>query len=414
MNLISVVIPIYNAQDYIERAILSVLSPLSISEVEVLCIDDGSTDNSVKVVAKMQEQFPNIVLHRQQQSGPAVARNYGLSIATGQYVAFLDADDYVAPDAYASLYQYMVNSRADLIFHGYSVLKPSGEVISEVTVPSQTFEDGVQCFRYLTDNSFLPSACMSLYNLEFLRREQIFFPIDSHFEDSHFFRDVILASTKTCIVDKVFYYYVKYDQSRSMSRSYDNLLDHSNYFLANTRALKASGAPVNWLRQYDALALVTVLINTEALPARRLMADFFKSLLPQNTKVIIYGTGSSGLRLARVLKAAGLHELVFSDSDSNKAGKIIEGMVVIDPNDINQGHFADYKIIIASCYLVEISKFLLEKRVKNEIFTPLFSKFFQFFQLTNIAQYVDNERDMLPSEEQMEHKKDNGLQGERE
>lgn len=92
---LSVIIPVYNAGALINRCLDSVFSQQGKYEIEVICIDDGSTDNSVELIKSRNEK--NITLLRQENAGPAVARNKGMQAATGKYMAYLDADDYWMP-----------------------------------------------------------------------------------------------------------------------------------------------------------------------------------------------------------------------------------------------------------------------------------------------------------------------------
>ena len=92
---LSVIIPVYNAGALINRCLDSIFLQQDTYEVEVICIDDGSTDNSVELIKSRKEQ--NIVLLQQENAGPAKARNKGMHVAKGRYMAYLDADDYWQP-----------------------------------------------------------------------------------------------------------------------------------------------------------------------------------------------------------------------------------------------------------------------------------------------------------------------------
>lgn len=91
---LSVIIPVYNAATLINRCLDSIFSQQGKYKVEVICIDDGSTDNSVEIIKERKE---SIVLLQQENAGPAKARNKGMNIARGRYMAYLDADDYWLP-----------------------------------------------------------------------------------------------------------------------------------------------------------------------------------------------------------------------------------------------------------------------------------------------------------------------------
>lgn len=100
--MISVIIPIYNAEKYLKRCIYSILRN-TYSNLEVLCINDGSTDNSEEILQEISREDSRLKVFRQQNSGVAVARNYGLDKATGDFIAFVDADDWVHKNYFESL-----------------------------------------------------------------------------------------------------------------------------------------------------------------------------------------------------------------------------------------------------------------------------------------------------------------------
>lgn len=118
-TLISVVMPCFNAEAYVQEAMLSVLQQ-SYASIELIIVNDGSTDGSTALIEAMAQRHPERVrLLYQNRVGPNAARNQGLSLAQGNYVAFLDADDYWHPDALAKLHAALIEARADLAYCGW-------------------------------------------------------------------------------------------------------------------------------------------------------------------------------------------------------------------------------------------------------------------------------------------------------
>lgn len=111
---ISTIIPVYNAEKYISRCLDSILSQ-NIEEQEIICVDDGSTDNSLEILRKYEKTYNNIHVLTQQNRYAGIARNNGLTIATGEYVHFMDADDYVLPGAYVKVYETAKTNSADYV-----------------------------------------------------------------------------------------------------------------------------------------------------------------------------------------------------------------------------------------------------------------------------------------------------------
>lgn len=111
---LSTIIPVYNAEKYLNRCLDSILSQ-SIDAQEIICVDDGSTDHSLEILRDYEKAHDNIHVLTQKNSYAGVARNNGLEIAKGEYIHFMDADDYVLPSAYAKVYETAIAHSADYV-----------------------------------------------------------------------------------------------------------------------------------------------------------------------------------------------------------------------------------------------------------------------------------------------------------
>lgn len=100
---VSVVVPIYNTEPYLERCMQSLLSQ-TLKDIEIILVDDGSPDCSPKMCDEYAQKDSRIKVIHKRNAGLGYARNSGLEIATGEYVAFIDSDDYIAPNMYEKLY----------------------------------------------------------------------------------------------------------------------------------------------------------------------------------------------------------------------------------------------------------------------------------------------------------------------
>lgn len=117
LPLVSVIMPVYNAEKYLKNAIWSVLSQ-KYKKVELICINDGSTDNSLNILRHIAAADERVKIIDQKNSGPAHARNVGLDAATGKYISFVDADDCTDEWMYYSLVEYAETEDADIIVFG--------------------------------------------------------------------------------------------------------------------------------------------------------------------------------------------------------------------------------------------------------------------------------------------------------
>ncbi|MGN0316875.1 MAG: glycosyltransferase family 2 protein [Lachnospira sp.] len=118
MDKISVIIPAYNAEKTVERCILSVLNQ-TYSNLEIIIIDDGSTDNTLRIINQLCSKDSRINVFSVENRGVSNARNIGLDKSTGDYIAFVDADDYIDTDMYKTLHEIAVSNDADVSHCGY-------------------------------------------------------------------------------------------------------------------------------------------------------------------------------------------------------------------------------------------------------------------------------------------------------
>ena len=115
---VSVILPVYNGERYLEKCMDDILGQ-SLPEIEVLCIDDGSTDQTFAILEKYERKDSRVSVSKQENAGAAAARNYGMTLASGEYLSFLDADDFFEPDMLALAYKHAKEQAADVvIFRG--------------------------------------------------------------------------------------------------------------------------------------------------------------------------------------------------------------------------------------------------------------------------------------------------------
>ena len=118
---ITVVVPIYNAEQYIERAVKSLLNQTT-NEIEIILVDDGSKDNSGKICDKYGK-LENVKVIHKENGGLCTARNIGLANASGKYVSFVDSDDFMDTDAYEKIINILKHNEADILDFGWRYIK---------------------------------------------------------------------------------------------------------------------------------------------------------------------------------------------------------------------------------------------------------------------------------------------------
>lgn len=200
---ISVIIPVYNVEDYIDETLTSLLNQTMINDIEVLMIDDGSIDNSRYIIERYALDYENFHAIHKENGGQGVARNLGLDLAKGEYIHFIDSDDYIVPDTYEKLYNLATNSDYDFVvvnanrFTRYNckeeyLFKNSFKNINMST----EFHDISENPLFVWDTAIWNK----LYKKEFLIKNNIKFP-----NKKLFFEDLIF-SLETYIRANHFYY----------------------------------------------------------------------------------------------------------------------------------------------------------------------------------------------------------------
>ena len=210
LMLLSVIIPVYNVEMYINKCLDSLMRQIT-SDVEVICIDDGSTDNSGKICDEYAEHQGNIHVFHKSNGGVGSARNLGLKMAKGQYVAWIDPDDYVHPDWFRKLKEALDRDSPDLILFDYytddygKIAETHSGLKGKLTQESLIFE--LSSDKRLKSGMCLKVISRKIFqNLSFDESAIIF-------EDYDVTTGIALAVNDIVAIPDCLYYYVRRKES---------------------------------------------------------------------------------------------------------------------------------------------------------------------------------------------------------
>ncbi len=225
---ISVIIPIYNVEEYIEDTLNSLLNQTIIKDMEILMIDDGSFDGSRYIIEKYSLDYENFYAYHKENEGPGIARNLGIDLAKGEYIHFLDSDDYVLPNTYERAYEIAKNNNSDFlslfgvrmrrynITDSYIYNNAFKNIIG--TIDSAKLEDMPE----LIWDTFVTNK---LYKKEFLEKNNLKF-----IKEKKYYEDVIFAlgayglAEKISLTKDIFYYWRKRENSNfSITQQYSDI-----------------------------------------------------------------------------------------------------------------------------------------------------------------------------------------------
>lgn len=193
-ELISIVVPVYNVEKYIEKCVLSILNQ-TYEKFELLIVDDGSKDSSGEICDKLAENDVRIKVIHQENKGLSGARNTAIDIAKGKYITFIDSDDYIEKDYLEYLYMLCKKYNTKISICAQSVVTNKGKKIEYTDKKSEKKMDKVECIKnMLLEDGYSVSACAKLYSLDLF--EDIRYPIGRLCEDN---------GTTYKLIDKVEY-----------------------------------------------------------------------------------------------------------------------------------------------------------------------------------------------------------------
>lgn len=218
---VSIVIPIYNAECYLEKCITTILE-LSFKSYELILVNDGSKDNSLKICEKFAQQDKRVRILNQDNKGVSVARNNGMSAAEGDFIVFIDADDTISPQIMDRALSDVIRLDADVCFWGYRIL---GKGIERVVETERYFGERKPeiLYQLMTQNLF-GLACNKAIRSSLVRRQRISFPVDRKvFEDQQFMMRVWECSETVACLDAVPYNYIQREGSAYSSFSRQKL-----------------------------------------------------------------------------------------------------------------------------------------------------------------------------------------------
>ena len=207
MEKISVIIPIYNMQDYLNDCLNSVIAS-SYKNIEILCVNDCSTDKSIDILQEYQKKDERIrIITHEQNKGLGGARNSGIEAATGEYIVFVDSDDVISDNMIEELYDYINQTQADLVFCDIMLLddrslkpyKPVHDlkyVRDKILEPQKNFAPFVNIW---------PSAWNKIWKKSII--EYIRFPENIYYEDHLFYYKYLFKCNKVAYLDKPLYFY---------------------------------------------------------------------------------------------------------------------------------------------------------------------------------------------------------------
>lgn len=219
---LSVVIPVYNAQFYLENCIESILNQ-NFEDFELLLINDGSTDSTLDICQEYERKDKRIRVFNKTNSGVSDTRNYAINKIKGEYVLFIDSDDWIENNTFGSLFEVVDSNNPDLIIFGISIDVESeknniNSILNYYKRSSWKTKKEIQDNVYnLFEKALINSSCNKLYKSKILLNNNIRFKNSFVAEDTEFNLDYLVHTKHVEVLDNCFYHYMKRIQNKSVT-----------------------------------------------------------------------------------------------------------------------------------------------------------------------------------------------------
>lgn len=237
----SVIVPVYNSEKTLARCLHSLTSQ-NRNDVQIIVVNDGSTDASESIILDFAGRYPQILYKYQENAGVSQARNTGLDLAQGKYITFVDSDDYVAPDYYSHL---DAAQDCDLLVFAHDVV--GGTPLDETALFTklQQLETAHERLSLLLSSRKIMSPCNKRFRLELINRQMLRFVHDMHIGEDFNFCMAYAIGCHSIVPTAAQLLYVDISDQSSLSRKYRPRLDlqMKDVFTHITQTIQSSSQP---------------------------------------------------------------------------------------------------------------------------------------------------------------------------
>ncbi len=216
---VSIVVPVYNVEAYLPKCLDSLINQ-TFNDYEIILINDGSTDNSLKIIDEYSQKYPDkIVKINKVNEGQAIARNVGIKQARGEYIMFVDSDDYIDKNTLKTCYDKAKENKADIVCFDYQLI--------DKDIPQHT-----ENFRKMAKNNIKnyilnqTGPCFKLMKTQIIKDNHLYFPALRAYEDIAVVPAYALFTNNIINLDDKFYYYIFRSGSTMNQLVYSEKLEH--------------------------------------------------------------------------------------------------------------------------------------------------------------------------------------------
>ncbi|MER1954324.1 MAG: glycosyltransferase [Desemzia incerta] len=296
--LISIIVPVYNVEKYIQQCIESILNQ-TYKQIEVILIDDGSLDSSGVICEEYAFLDPRVTVIHKENGGLSSARNVGLDKAKGKFIGFVDSDDWIDSRMYESMLHLALTHQADVVQCGYTLINEQGKITREIHFGDRRLESKAEVEKaYYKTNEFSSVVWNKLYKADLF--EELRFKVGKNNEDVFILTDAILHIQRMVNTPKCYYHYLQRKESimgTSFTEKKFDRLEAGEYLLQ--QCLLHSPQYENWARME--VCKICIFLYIDLMHSKNQINPEYKTKLVSNFNLHFRELkGSSELKQAKL------------------------------------------------------------------------------------------------------------------
>lgn len=359
---VSIIVPIYNSEKYLDQCLNSLINQ-TLKQIEIICVNDGSNDNSSIILNEFSKKDSRILVLNKENQGQSSARNLGLKYAKGEYIGFLDSDDYVQADMYEKLYKQAISNFSDIVMCSITTLNEKTQELNSfdpylnLNIFPKKLES--KAFHYSSCKDFLFRICVvpwnKIYKSSFLKEKNIKFVQNLSFEDNLFCLETLIKSSKISILKESLVIYRLYsDNSITFGSNDEKKLDYFEILDLQKKLLINENIYKEYKKAFEFHKKTTLLYWYKKIKNKKIKKIYFKKLFKIYPLIIFENLKKyikNKVKLLKFKKIIKNNKVVIFETSNlsaellkNIRSKNILGVLDFNPKLENKD-YCDYKII---------------------------------------------------------------------
>lgn len=367
---VSIIVPVFNVEKYLDRCMQSIVNQ-TLKNIEIILINDGSTDSSLDIINEYSKGHENIIILNQKNEGQGKARNKAIEIAKGNYIGFIDADDYVDINMYENMINKAYKEDADIVTCGYYQVNDYDSSIISKNILDEGAITKEACISNCINGKLSLAVWNKIFRRKFIQDNNLSFIEGRYYEDMYMCIKAVISAKKIYNVGECYYKYVNRNGSTVKQRGKRYLDD---YIFASSEIRKLLKNENNYIQNYFMQNEIVTIMSFLSKDNRNLLIKKNIGDYIEGKVVAIFGASQGGEIILDGILDLNTEDIFFCDNDNNKVGRKIGNFNIFKPEHLNILDKNKLVIIIGSMYFGEIYSQLVSMKLQQYVFMPSVEK----------------------------------------